>query len=223
VEFSIEYDTGSFHLIGLNLDYTHRGLRDTVKRLAEYRDTRASRIIDDLKDHGIDIPLDEVMAEAGGGAIGRPHIARVMVNRGYGATVRDIFKSYLVKGKPGYIKKVRIEFNEAVSIIKKSGGIPVIAHPVSLECTDMDEFEFLLKGFIDAGVEGMEVYASMHTPEMAERYRVLAVKYRMLMTGGSDFHGDKDETIGNYQKECPIPYELYPRLEDYLGKRLQQY
>jgi len=63
----------------------------------------------------------------------------------------------------------------------------------------------------------------MHTPEMAERYRVLAVKYRMLMTGGSDFHGDKDETIGNYQKECPIPYELYPRLEDYLGKRLQQY
>ncbi len=223
VEFSIEYDPGSFHLIGLNLDYTHQGLRDTVKRLAEYRDTRASRIIDDLKKHGIDIPLDEVMAEAGGGAIGRPHIARVMVNHGYASNIREIFKNYLVKGKPGYIKKVRIEFNDAVSIIKESGGIPVIAHPVSLECVDMDQFEGLLKGFIDAGVEGMEVYASMHTPEMAEQYRVLAVKHNMLMTGGSDFHGDKDETIGNYQKESPIPYELYPRLDEYIGKRLQQY
>ncbi len=220
VEFSIEYDTGSFHLIGMNVNYAHTGLRSTVKRLAEYRGTRAYRIIDDLKKHGIDIPQEEVMAESGGGAIGRPHIARVMVNHGYASNIKEIFKNYLVKGKPGYIKKVRIEFNEAVSLIKESGGIPVIAHPVSLECSDMVEFEGLLKGFIEHGVEGIEVFAAMHTPEMAEQYRALAVKYRLLMTGGSDFHGDKDETIGNYQKESPIPFELYALLEDYIEKRL---
>jgi 3',5'-nucleoside bisphosphate phosphatase len=223
VEFSIEYDIGSFHLIGLNLDYHHERLRSTVSRLAEYRGTRAYRIIDDLKTHGIDIPLDEVMAESGGGAIGRPHIARVMVDHGYAPNIREIFKNYLVKGKPGYVKKVRIEFNEAVALIKESGGIPVIAHPVSLECKDMAEFEGLLKGFVEAGVEGMEVYAGMHTPEMAEQYRILAVKYDLLMTGGSDFHGDKDETIGNFHKDSPIPFELYARLEEYIGKRLQKY
>jgi 3',5'-nucleoside bisphosphate phosphatase len=223
VEFSIEYDTGSFHLIGFNIDYGHRELKSTVSRLAEYRGTRAYRIIDDLKKHGIEIPLDEVMALAGGGAIGRPHIARVMVNHGFASNIKDIFKSYLVKGKPGYVKKVRIEFAEAVALIRESGGIPVIAHPVSLECIDMVEFEGLLRGFVDAGVEGMEVYASMHTPGMAEQYRILAVKYNLLMTGGSDFHGDKDEIIGNYQKDSPIPYELYPQLEDYLEKRLKQY
>ncbi len=223
VEFSIEYDTGSFHLIGLNLDYRNEKLRSTVKRLAEYRTARVYRIIDDLKKHGIDIPRDEVMTAAGGGAIGRPHIARVMVNRGYASNIKDIFRNYLVQGKPGYIKKVRIEFNEAVSLIRESGGIPVIAHPVSLECCDMIEFEGLLKGFVDAGVEGMEAYAAMHTPEMAEQYRVLAVKYNLLITGGSDFHGDKGETIGNYQKESPIPFELYEQLEDFINKRLQQY
>jgi 3',5'-nucleoside bisphosphate phosphatase len=220
VEFSIEYATGSFHLLGLNLDYRHERLRSTVKRLAEFRSTRAFRIIDDLKSHGIDISQDEVMAEAGNGAIGRPHIARVMVNHGLGPNIKDIFKNYLVPGKPGYVKKVRIEFNDAVALIKESGGIPVIAHPVSLECRNMDEFEGLLKGFIKAGVEGMEAYAPMHTPEMAGQYRALAVKYNLVITGGSDFHGDKDETIGNFQKESPVPFELYEQLESYIGRRL---
>jgi len=220
VEFSIEYDTGSFHLIGLNLDYRHEGLRSTVKRLAEFRSTRVYRIIEDLKQHGIDVPLNEVMEAAGGGAIGRPHVARVMVKHGLGPNIKDIFKNYLVQGKPGYVKKVRIEFNDAVSLIKQSGGIPIIAHPVSLECRDMDEFEGLLKEFINAGIEGIEAYAAMHTPEMAEQYRAMAVKYNLLITGGSDFHGDKDETIGNYQKESPIPFELYEQLESYIGRRL---
>ena len=219
VEFSIEYDEGSFHLIGLNMDYNHKGLRTTVKNLAEHRGTRAYRIIDDLKKHGIDIPIDEVIAEADGGSIGRPHIARIMVNRGYAATIREIFQNYLVKGKPGYVKKVRIAFEEAVSLIQVCGGIPVVAHPVSLECRNMGEFEELLKGFIKAGVKGIEVYAAMHTPAMAQEYLALAQKYNLLITGGSDFHGDKDETIGNYQKDCPIPIELYDMLEEYINKK----
>ena len=219
VEFSIEYDTGSFHLIGLNLDYTHERLRTTVKTLSEHRSTRAYRIIDDLKKHGIDIPIEEVLAEAGGGAMGRPHVARVMVNHGIAPTLRDIFQNYLVIGKPGYVKKVRIEFEEAVTLIRESGGIPVIAHPVSLECRDMNEFEGRLKGFIKTGVQGLEAYASMHSPEMAEQYCALAKKYGLLVTGGSDFHGDKDETIGHYQKECPVPAGLLDALEEYIAKK----
>ncbi|MBN1496965.1 MAG: PHP domain-containing protein [Spirochaetes bacterium] len=219
VEFSIEYDTGSFHLIGFNLDFKNQRLRNTVRELAEHRGARAYRIIDDLKKHGIDLPVEEVLAAAAGGAMGRPHVARVMVNHGYAPTIRDIFQKYLVKGKPGYVKKVRIEFEDAVSVIKESGGIPVIAHPVSLECADLGEFESLLKGFVAAGVEGLEAYASMHTPEMAAEYLALAKKYGLLVTGGSDFHGDKDETIGNYNKDCPVPFELLDALDAYIAKK----
>lgn len=216
VEFSIDYDAGSFHLLGLNIDYTDPELGKTVKDLADHRNTRAYRIIEDLKKHGIDIPVSEVLQAASGGAVGRPHIARVMVNHGYGATIKEIFANYLVKGKPGYVKKVRIGFENAVALVKRCGGIPVVAHPVSLECADIRAFEKLLKDFIRAGIEGIEVYAGMHTPVMAREYLALAVKYGLLATGGSDFHGDKDETIGNYQKDAPIPFEIYEKLEEYI-------
>ncbi|TFH41266.1 MAG: PHP domain-containing protein, partial [Chrysiogenales bacterium] len=153
VEFSIDYDTGSSHLLGLDLDYANEVLARTVRFLTEERENRAYRIIEDLKQHGIYIPIDEVLAESSGGSIGRPHVARVMVNRGYAPSIREIFLKYLVKGKPGYVKKTRIAFEEAIALIHACGGIPVIAHPVSLECVDMDEFELLLRGFIDTGVK----------------------------------------------------------------------
>ena len=219
VEFSIDYDAGSFHLIGLNIDYTHEGLRQEVRRLAEHRDARAYRIIEDLKKHDIDLSIDEVMAAAGGGVIGRPHIARVMVNHGYASTIKEIFQSYLVKGKPGYVKKVRIPLNTAISLIKVAGGIPIIAHPISLECKDYDEFEILLKQCISDGVQGMEVYAAMHTVEQAEQYLDLSRKHNLLITGGSDFHGDKNEIIGNYYKENTIPLDVYYQLEKYIKRR----
>jgi 3',5'-nucleoside bisphosphate phosphatase len=222
VEFSIDYDAGSFHLLGLNIDYTNERLRKTVRELAEHRATRAYRIIDDLKKSGIDLPIEEVLREAGDGSMGRPHVARVMVNHGYAPNIREIFQHYLVKGKPGYVKKVRIRFEDAVDLIRECGGIAVVAHPVSLECGSMDEFEELLEGFVRKGVEGLEAFASMHTVEQAALYSEIAMKHNLLQTGGSDFHGDKDETIGHYRKENPIPIELYDMLESFIRKKALQ-
>lgn len=221
VEFSIDYDAGSFHLLGLNIDYGNPRLAGTLRELADHRETRAYRIIDDLKKHGIDIPVDEVVREAGGGSMGRPHVARVMVNHGYAQNIREIFQKYLVKGKPGYVKKVRICFEDAIGLVRECGGIAVVAHPISLECKDMDEFERLLKGFISAGVEGLEAFASMHTVEQAALYEEIARKNGLLVTGGSDFHGDKDETIGYYRKDRPIPVELQDSLESLIMKKAQ--
>jgi predicted metal-dependent phosphoesterase TrpH len=219
VEFSIDYDQGSFHLVGLNINYTQDGLVREVKRLAARRDARAYRIIEDLQKHGIQISIDEVLSLSGGGAIGRPHIARVMVQHGYASSIREIFQNYLVKGKPGYVKKERIQFATAVSLIRESGGIPVVAHPVSLECRDYDEYGALLERFVDAGVLGIEVYAAMHTVEQAQQFLSLARKYSMVISGGSDFHGDKDEIMGNYTKDDPIPIEVYDRLEAFIHRR----
>jgi len=219
VEFSIDYDAGSFHLLGLNIDYTHAGLRNEVKRLADFREERAYKMVEDLKKHDIDIPIEEVLIMSAEGAIGRPHIARVMVNHGYASSVRDIFQNFLVKGKPGYVKKERIGFDTAIALIGESGGIPVIAHPVSLGCSDYVEFEVLLKQFINSGVMGIEAYAAMHSAEQAAHYRMLAEKYGLVVTGGSDFHGDKDEVIGNFMKESPIPIEIYYKLEDFITRQ----
>jgi 3',5'-nucleoside bisphosphate phosphatase len=219
VEFSIDYDEGSFHLLGLNIDYTNERLKKTVRDLADHRATRAYRIIDDLKKHGIDIPIDEVIRVAGDGSMGRPHIARVMVDHGYASNIREIFQKYLVKGKPGYVKKVRIRFEDAIGLIRECGGLAVVAHPISLECRDMVAFEELLEGFVRTGVEGLEAFASMHTVEQATEFSEIALKHNLLLTGGSDFHGDKDETIGNYRKENPIPIELFDKLESFILKK----
>jgi len=215
IEFSIEYQGGSFHLLGLNIDHTFKPLIEKTLHLQEVRDKRIYRIIEDLEKHGIEIPVEDVQLESSGGAIGRPHVARALVKHGYANNINEVFKKYLVKGKPGYVKKERIKLEEAVSLINGAGGISIIAHPVSLNYKSMDSFELILKGFIEAGVEGIEAYSSMHKNSEINDFIKLAAKYNLLISGGSDYHGDKDENIGHYQPAKPIPYETYERIRKY--------
>lgn len=213
IEFSIAYQGGSFHLVGLYVDHKYIPIINKTRHLQEVRDNRIYRIIDDLASHGIRIPVEEVQNESNGGAMGRPHVARVLVKHGYAHTINEVFKKYLVKGKPGYVPKERIDLVEAITLIKGAGGIPVIAHPVSLNYKNFDEFETLLKVFMDAGVEGIEVYSSMHRPVEVEEFSRLVKKYNLIASGGSDYHGDKDEKIGYYLPSKPIPYEVYENLK----------
>jgi predicted metal-dependent phosphoesterase TrpH len=212
IEFSIDYQGGSFHLVGLYIDHRYQPLIEKTLHLQDVRDKRIYRIIDDLEKHNIEIPVEDVLKESAGGAIGRPHVARVLVKHGYANSINEIFKKYLVKGKPGYVKKERIKLDEAVSLIKGAGGISIIAHPVSLNYRSISEFEEILKGFIDAGVEGIEAYSSMHKNSEINDFIELAEKYNLIISGGSDYHGDKDEKIGYYLPSKPIPYEIYDRI-----------
>ncbi len=212
IEFSIDYQGGSFHLVGLYIDHMYTPLIEKTLHLQSVRDKRIYRIIEDLEKHGIEIPVEEVLLESAGGAIGRPHVARVLVKHGYANNMNEVFKKYLVNGKPGYVKKERIKLEEAVSLIKGAGGISIIAHPISLNSKSKAEFESTLKGFVDAGVEGIEVYSSMHKNSEITDFLELAVKYNLIVSGGSDYHGDKDEKIGYYLPSKPIPYEIYENI-----------
>lgn len=214
IEFSIEYQGGSFHLVGLYIDHNYTPLIEKTLHLQEVRDKRIYRIIEDLERHKIDIPVEDVLIESAGGAIGRPHVARALVKNGYANNINEVFKKYLVKGKPGYVKKERIKLEEAVSLIKGAGGISIIAHPVSLNYKNIEEFEGILRVFIDAGVEGIEVYSSMHKNSDITELNELAEKYNLIVSGGSDYHGDKDEKIGYYFPSKPIPYSLYERIKN---------
>ncbi|MCX8123462.1 MAG: PHP domain-containing protein [Spirochaetes bacterium] len=208
IEFSIDYPHGSFHLVGMGIDHTNVDLCNELSHLQMLRKERIFKIVKDLQLHGIDITDEEVAIEALGNSPGRPHVARVLVKKGYAATVSDVFTQYMVKGKPGYVKKEKINFHRALQLIKMSGGVAIVAHPVSLGFGSWDECENILKEFIDAGVEGIEVYSSMHNDDDVTQLLHIAKKYSLIISGGSDFHGDKQETMGYYADNKPIPFEL---------------
>ena len=216
IEFSIDYSGGSLHLIGLYIDFQNSDLIDTVHSLQLVRENRVIKIIEDLNKHGIEISIEEITNESRGSSIGKPHIARAMMKLGYGNDVTEIFKNYMIKGKPGYIKKENIKLEEAVSITLKSGGIPILAHPISLNFKSFEQFESMLKDMVQVGVKGMEVYSSMHSKDEVNKFLTIAKKYKLIISGGSDFHGDKNEKIGFYSEDDPIPIEIYDEILEYV-------
>lgn len=218
VELSLDYKEGTFHLVGLNIDYTHTILQQRLQWVRERRENRAVRMVQDLQDHGVEISMEDVVKKSDGGALGRPHVARVLLDLGLGGNLKDIFTRYLVKGTPGYVPKEKISVEEGFELILKAGGIPVLAHPVSLEKGYGEEFFTYVDSLIDLGLQGIEVYAAMHGDAIAASYFQYAHSRQLLVSGGSDYHGDKDERIGYYGENRLIPVGELSVLEfiDYL-------
>jgi len=217
IEFSIDFKGGSFHLVGLNVRYDDAVLLEVLRDLQEKRSTRVTRMVGDLLKHGINVREEEIIAESGGESLGRPHVARVLVRHGYARNMEDVFRHFLVPGKPGYVKKEKITLDEAITLIRHAGGIPLVAHPVSLDFKGFAAFETMLRDFIDRGIEGFEVYAALHDESQVEQFLSIARKYGLIVSGGSDFHGDKREKLGYYSPTRLIPPEIWPPLARRIG------
>lgn len=215
IEFSIEYTGGSFHLIGLYIDFHNRELIEVTEKLKRLRGERIIMIVEDLNRYGIDISFDEISSLTSGRSVGRPHIARILVEKGYADDINAVFQSYMVKGKPGYVKKEKILVDEAIRIIKQAGGISIIAHPVTLNYKTFDNFEKQIQELIVHGLDGIEVFSSMHTHEEILEFNRIANKYNLIISGGSDFHGDKEKELGIYIDGEPIPHHILDNLEKY--------
>lgn len=153
----------------------------------EDRRTRNRRLIQALQDRGIEITLEEVEAR-GRSMAGRPHFARILVEKGYAADSDDAFHRYLGETAPSYVERESQTTEEAIQITRSGGGIPVIAHPVRLSLPRDVERDVFLR-LKDAGLLGLEVYHSEHSPELQRYYQRLADELDLLPTGGSDFHG----------------------------------
>jgi hypothetical protein len=222
IEFSVDYPGGSFHLLGYYIDRDNEELKKDLKWITDMRDKRAGLIVEDLNANGLKISLDQIISEAGSAsAIGRPHIARILLKNGYGTDLKDIFKNFLVKGKPGYVKKNKISPVRAFELIKLSGGIAVAAHPASLGFETPEQLEIFITEMKKYGLTGLECYSSMHTFDQINFYLDIAQNHNLLVTGGSDFHGDKNESIGYYSDGNAIPYELYEKLNDYYKSQIK--
>lgn len=206
IELSAEYDGMEVHILGYLIDYKRKELIDKLEFLKKNRIERIYKIVDKLKNMGVTLEAESVFDMARHGTVGRLHVARAMVNTGLVGSIAGAFRKYIGDKCPAYVCNFRFSPSEAIKLIKEINGIPVLAHPYTL---NKDE---LIPDFVDCGLMGLEVYYSEHTQAMINFYLGLARKYNLLITGGSDCHGNaKPEVkIGSIK----IPYELVEKLKE---------
>ena len=215
IEMSVRFSSGSMHILGYLVDTDDGGLRKTLKTVQKARAERNVRIVNKLKKLGIDIQYSDVLAVAGTGQIGRPHFAQALVVKGAVGTVEEAFHRFLKKGRPAYASRYRLEPAEALETIATAGGVPVLAHPSSLMVKGEAALDRLLKDLKNVGLKGIEVYYPDHSPEQEAVYKRLARRHGLVMTGGTDFHGQIKAHIhlGVGKGDLRIPYELVRRLK----------
>lgn len=214
VEIGVEFNP-EMHILGYFFNDGYLKLQPILEQLKESREKRNPKIIKKLNEMGFDITLEEAINESGGGIVGRPHIAKVMVNKGYVKSVSEAFEIYLSSGRPAYFKKDRLTPYQGIQEIKKAGGIPVLAHPIFLERTFSQLDDLLLRMKLD-GLVGVEVYHTEHSQGFARQLEILAQKHGLIMTGGSDYHGDfkPDIDLGIGRGNLSIDYALYENLKN---------
>ena len=208
--------SGSFHILGYAIHLDNRDLNQALGKLQDARKNRNPEILKRLNKLGFRISLEEVNQEAGEGQLGRPHIAYAMLKKGFVASISEAFDKYLGNAGPAYVDKDRIECEQAISIIRAAGGVPVLAHPALLNIENNQKLDALLQNLVKIGLAGIEVYYPGHSPQQIRQYTELAENYGLLMTGGTDFHGSitPDTKMGSGDGNLFVPYTLYKELID---------
>lgn len=191
IEISCSYPPpGTMHLLGYGIDPASPVLAKMMRWLVEARDERNPKVVARLRELGIAIDMDEVKQEAGGQVIGRPHIAAILVRKGYVKSMHQAFAKYLGIGAAAYFDKERLTSRQAIELIRQSGGVAALAHPVQLATRTDSELRRVVKGLLDQGMQALEVIHSDHDRARVDHYTRLADRMGLLKTGGSDFHGD---------------------------------
>lgn len=188
-ELSVTWESGAMHLIVLFLQPGDGPLQSRLSELRQGRNLRNALIIERLRDIGVPVSEDEVLALAGGESVGRPHIAAVMLARGYVESIPDAFDSYLGWGRPAYFPRLRLGPEEAIGLALEAGAVPVLAHPHTLHLDSSPEVVSTLTRLAKAGLIGMECHCPAYSPLEREGYLALAERFGLLPSGGSDFHG----------------------------------
>jgi len=188
-ELSLEWVQGAMHMVVLFLEPGPGPLQDRLAGLREGRTERNSRIVARLAELGLPISEAEILELAGGESVGRPHIAAVMVSRGYVETIFDAFDRYLAWGKPAYMARPRLSPEEAVGLALESKAVPILAHPHTLGLNTSEEVSTTLRRLSGAGLVGIECYYPLYSPFEREGYAALAERFGLKPSGGSDYHG----------------------------------
>ena len=209
IELSCGVDGVDVHVLAYAFNPHDERIDTRLRRFRETRQQRGHAMVDKLRSLGYEITAERVEQLAGGGALGRPHVARALVEKRYVSSVGEAFDRLIGAGKPAYIDKERFDVAEAVALIRDAGGVTSVAHP-----TLYPDHEQLVPRVLDAGVDGIEVWHPDVNKDERQRYRNLARFRGALMTGGSDDHGSvkKSETIGTIRVPEDVIQPILDRL-----------
>ena len=206
VEVSTDTSGGEVHILGYFIDYTDRELRLALESFRDSRQERTKGMIARLADLGVHIEWQRVR-EIAGGSVGRPHIAQAMLEKGYISSLREAFDRYLAHGGPAYVEREKTTPVEAVELIVRADGLPVLAHPFTV--ADPEALVIELKA---AGLVGIETYYKNYTADEISSLVSLADRHGLITTGGTDYHGLDDSSevmIGGAE----VPMESVERLK----------
>lgn len=206
VEINAENKGGTLHILGYYVDIENALLQERLRAMREARVRRARQTVERLREMGMRLEMEEVEHLAGGDSIGRPHLARALLGRGYVATLQEAFR-ILGRDGPAHVPRPRLSPVEAVRAILGAGGLPVLAHPAHSGAAALSRIAEL----VDYGLRGLEVYYPRHSPADVKMLRALCRKHRLLATGGTDFHGpgaDEGAPLGSVY----VPWACADRL-----------
>jgi predicted metal-dependent phosphoesterase TrpH len=195
VEVSTFAQGRELHVLGYGVPTGPHALDGVLTDRTQVRSRRAAQIVQKLQAEGVEISMDDVVRQSGGGMIGRPHIARALVDRKAARDVSDAFERYIGSTCPAFVPSSTLSPADAIAAINACGGVSVLAHPTR------NAAEELLDELVDAGLRGIEVWSSSHTMHDAERLREKARARKLVMTAGTDFHGP---TEANPRPGCEV-------------------
>jgi len=204
IELTTEYSSQEIHILGYFIDYKDPCFLEKLEFLRQKRTLRIKEMIKRLNALHVDIDFEEI-ADTKSQSLTRLHLAKAMVKRGIVGSILEAFQKYIGEGKPAYVGTSHFNSIEAIKLVQNIKGLAVLAHPYSI-----NNFEEICATFIEVGLRGLEVYYPEHSPSLIDYYQGFAQTHGLLITGGSDFHGD------SYKKAemIKIPYILIERLKE---------
>lgn len=212
---------GSLHILGYGVEVHDPALNRALKSCRDSRKERNPRILARLNDLGMDLTMDDVTACSPDGQIGRPHIAKAMIAKGYVATIDEAFDRFLGNDQPAYVKKYRIPCAEAIEAVRNAGGVAVLAHPVLIEPMAPFDFEEFVRELVGYGLEGIETRYPEHTWAQRRKLETIARRYDLVTTGGTDFHGSVRPgiAVGVGDGSFSVPYTVYAALKERIARK----
>jgi predicted metal-dependent phosphoesterase TrpH len=210
LEINCDVPGAEIHILGYGVDWEARWFQEFLEAQREERRQRVYRIAERLAELGVPIDPAEVFALVKEGSAGRPHVAQVMVDRGYVKTVREAFDKYLGANGPASVPRRRLTPVEAVRVIRRARGVPVLAHP------GLADRDALIPELVEAGLMGIETYYPEHSSAQTAAYKDMCARLGLVATGGSDFHGpqvSRAQHPGTQQVPESVWQELRSRVE----------
>jgi 3',5'-nucleoside bisphosphate phosphatase len=213
IEMSANVGTAEVHILGYFIDPASQYLAESLAQLRRQRLRRVERFALRLTELGLPLTLDDVMARATGESVGRPHIARAMIDRGYVASVNEAFDQYLAGGRPAFVPRDDVTPEWSIELIHRSGGVAVLAHPYTT-----GEPAAMMDRLLPAGLDGAEVEYGAYDETHRALLRELAAERSLIATGGSDFHGAEhreNTPLGSGRVPMAVVEQLHARSEGY--------